>query len=160
MNFVELMCRQGVYQHCPRMPATLGLEGAGVVVQVGKDVTQFKVSVSVSFYPCVSVSVSLSVCLFLCLPALLESQSFSLSLSICPPLFLHFSLSLPVSLLFVCLSYCVRHSIYGSVYICFCLYQCLCLSGARASARSGPGRQGRGLWQHLCSCVITHDSGQ
>ncbi len=40
---MELMCRQGVYPHCPQFPAVLGLEGAGVVLQTGHDVKQFKV---------------------------------------------------------------------------------------------------------------------
>ena len=43
VNFVELMCRQGLYPHCPRLPAVLGLEGAGVIIRTGKDVNHLKV---------------------------------------------------------------------------------------------------------------------
>ena len=37
------MCRQGLYPHCPRLPAVLGLEGAGVIIRTGKDVNHLKV---------------------------------------------------------------------------------------------------------------------
>jgi len=43
INFAELMCRQGLYDRIPKLPAVLGLEASGDVLMVGDDVTQFKV---------------------------------------------------------------------------------------------------------------------
>ena len=45
VNFAELMCRQGTYNHMPKLPAVLGLEGAGQVTQVGPGVTNVRVSI-------------------------------------------------------------------------------------------------------------------
>jgi NADPH:quinone reductase-like Zn-dependent oxidoreductase len=42
INFAELMSRQGTYDRTPKTPAVLGLEGAGVVEQVGQGVTNVK----------------------------------------------------------------------------------------------------------------------
>ncbi|ELT91922.1 hypothetical protein CAPTEDRAFT_20650 [Capitella teleta] len=42
INFAELMCRQGSYDRLPKLPAVLGLEGSGVVAQVGPGVTDLK----------------------------------------------------------------------------------------------------------------------
>jgi len=43
INFAELMCRQGLYDRSPKLPAVLGLEASGDVLMVGEDVTKFKV---------------------------------------------------------------------------------------------------------------------
>jgi len=43
INFAELLCRQGVYDRIPKLPAVLGIEASGDVLMVGKDVTNFKV---------------------------------------------------------------------------------------------------------------------
>ena len=45
INFAELLARQGLYPSCPKLPAVLGLEGAGDVLEVGEDVTDLKVNV-------------------------------------------------------------------------------------------------------------------
>ena len=44
VNFSELMCRAGMYDRCPKLPAVLGWEGAGVITEVGEGVDQFTVS--------------------------------------------------------------------------------------------------------------------
>jgi len=44
INFAELMCRQGLYDRTPKLPAILGFEGSGDVIMVGKNVKKFKVS--------------------------------------------------------------------------------------------------------------------
>ena len=44
VNFAELMCRQGMYDRCPKPPTVLGLEAAGVITEVGEGVEKFKVS--------------------------------------------------------------------------------------------------------------------
>ena len=43
INFAELMCRQGLYDRQPKLPAVLGLEGAGEVVELGQDVKSLQV---------------------------------------------------------------------------------------------------------------------
>jgi NADPH:quinone reductase-like Zn-dependent oxidoreductase len=43
VNFAELMCRQGTYDRTPKVPAVLGMEAAGVVVDVGDGVDMPKV---------------------------------------------------------------------------------------------------------------------
>lgn len=43
INFADLLCRQGVYDRIPKLPAVLGLEASGDVLMVGEDVTIFKV---------------------------------------------------------------------------------------------------------------------
>jgi hypothetical protein len=43
VNFAELMCRQGTYDRTPKVPAVLGMEAAGVVVDVGDGVDTPKV---------------------------------------------------------------------------------------------------------------------
>ena len=43
INFAELMCRQGLYDRNPKLPAVLGVEASGDVLMVGEDVTKFKV---------------------------------------------------------------------------------------------------------------------
>lgn len=42
INFAEMMCRQGLYDNIPKLPAVLGLEGAGVVNSVGSEVKSLK----------------------------------------------------------------------------------------------------------------------
>jgi NADPH:quinone reductase-like Zn-dependent oxidoreductase len=44
INFAELMVRQGSYDRLPKLPAVLVLEGAGVIVGLGPNVTDLKVS--------------------------------------------------------------------------------------------------------------------
>ena len=43
INFAELMARQGMYDNCPPVPCVLGLEGSGIVVELGEGVTKLKV---------------------------------------------------------------------------------------------------------------------
>jgi len=43
INFAELMARQGIYDRTPKTPAVLGMEGAGVITEVGEGVTNVKV---------------------------------------------------------------------------------------------------------------------
>jgi len=42
INFAELMCRQGMYDRSPKLPAVLGLEGAGEVVSLGEGCQKLK----------------------------------------------------------------------------------------------------------------------
>ncbi len=42
VNFPDLLMSEGKYQHKPEMPFTPGLEAAGVVIDVGEEVTRFK----------------------------------------------------------------------------------------------------------------------
>jgi len=42
VNFAELMCTQGTYPKTPKVPAVLGLEGSGIVHEVGSGVTNVK----------------------------------------------------------------------------------------------------------------------
>src|SRR6218665_173074 len=44
INFAELMSRQGTYDRTPKVPAVLGLECSGVIVELGDGVSTFKVS--------------------------------------------------------------------------------------------------------------------
>jgi len=37
------MARQGIYDRTPKTPAVLGMEGAGVITEVGEGVTNVKV---------------------------------------------------------------------------------------------------------------------
>ena len=43
INFSEIMCRQGMYDRSPKLPTVLGLEAAGIIVEVGEDVKSLKV---------------------------------------------------------------------------------------------------------------------
>ena len=46
MNFSDLYTRQGLYTfHGVKPPFVLGLDGAGIIYEVGKNVTEFKISV-------------------------------------------------------------------------------------------------------------------
>lgn len=42
INFAELMSRQGTYDRTPKTPAVLGFEGAGIIEDVGSDVSNVK----------------------------------------------------------------------------------------------------------------------
>ena len=43
INFAELMARQGFYDRTPKTPCVLGFEAAGVVEELGEDVSDLKV---------------------------------------------------------------------------------------------------------------------
>src|SRR6218665_843658 len=47
ISFADLMCRQGTYPRIPKLPAVLGLECSGVIVELGDGVDTLKVSVAV-----------------------------------------------------------------------------------------------------------------
>ncbi len=49
VNFAELLCRQGLYDRTSKLPAVLGLEGAGDVVELGNGVNSLQVCAT-SFY--------------------------------------------------------------------------------------------------------------
>ena len=49
VNFPDLLMTQGKYQHKPTLPFILGMEGSGVVEQVGNRVSRFKVGDEVTF---------------------------------------------------------------------------------------------------------------
>lgn len=49
INFPELLMMQGKYQYKPAIPFVLCSEGAGVVLEVGSDVTKFKAGDRVFF---------------------------------------------------------------------------------------------------------------
>ncbi len=42
LNFAEVLARRGLYPDAPKRPFILGLEGAGIVKEVGSDVQSFK----------------------------------------------------------------------------------------------------------------------
>jgi len=46
VNFAELMCRQGTYDRTPKVPAVLGMEAAGIIVNTADDVDKLKVITS------------------------------------------------------------------------------------------------------------------
>ena len=37
INFAELMARQGMYDRSPKAPYVLGLEGAGILMEIGPE---------------------------------------------------------------------------------------------------------------------------
>ena len=43
VNFPDLLMTQGKYQHKPDLPFVLGMEGAGIVEEIGSEVSKFKV---------------------------------------------------------------------------------------------------------------------
>ena len=43
LNFAELMARMGAYGREPPLPAVLGMEASGIVVQAGRNVKNVKV---------------------------------------------------------------------------------------------------------------------
>ena len=49
VNFPDLLMTQGKYQHKPDLPFVLGMEGAGVVEEVGSEVSKFKEGDEVTF---------------------------------------------------------------------------------------------------------------
>ena len=49
VNFPDLLMTQGKYQHKPDLPFVLGMEGAGVVEEIGSKVSTFKEGDEVTF---------------------------------------------------------------------------------------------------------------
>ena len=49
VNFPDLLMTQGKYQHKPDLPFVLGMEGAGIVQEIGSEVTKFKVGDEITF---------------------------------------------------------------------------------------------------------------
>ena len=49
VNFSDLLMTQGKYQHKPDLPFVLGMEGAGIVQEIGSEVTKFKVGDEITF---------------------------------------------------------------------------------------------------------------
>jgi len=49
VNFPDLLMTQGKYQHKPDLPFVLGMEGAGVVEEIGSEVSKFKIGDEVTF---------------------------------------------------------------------------------------------------------------
>ncbi len=49
VNFPDLLMTQGKYQHKPELPFILGMEGAGVVEEIGSEVSEFKKGDEVTF---------------------------------------------------------------------------------------------------------------
>ena len=49
VNFPDLLMTQGKYQHKPELPFVLGMEGAGVVEEIGLEVSKFKIGDEVTF---------------------------------------------------------------------------------------------------------------
>ncbi|MDG2060575.1 MAG: NADPH:quinone oxidoreductase family protein [SAR86 cluster bacterium] len=49
VNFPDLLMSQGKYQHKPKLPFVLGMEGAGIIIEKGNLVSKFKVGDEVCF---------------------------------------------------------------------------------------------------------------
>jgi len=49
VNFPDLLMAQGKYQHRPNLPFVLGMEGAGIVEEIGSEVSKFKKGDEVTF---------------------------------------------------------------------------------------------------------------
>ena len=49
INFPDLLMTQGKYQHKPDLPFVLGMEGAGIVEEIGSEVSKFKEGDEVTF---------------------------------------------------------------------------------------------------------------
>ena len=49
VNFPDLLMSQGKYQHKPELPFVLGMEGAGVIEEVGPGIKKFKTGDEVTF---------------------------------------------------------------------------------------------------------------
>ena len=49
VNFPDLLMTQGKYQHKPDLPFVLGMEGSGVVEEIGSEVSRFKEGDEVTF---------------------------------------------------------------------------------------------------------------
>ena len=49
VNFPDLLMTQGKYQHKPDLPFVLGMEGAGIVEEIGSEVSKFKEGDEVTF---------------------------------------------------------------------------------------------------------------
>ena len=49
VNFPDLLMTKGKYQHKPDLPFVLGMEGAGIVQEIGSEVSKFKVGDEITF---------------------------------------------------------------------------------------------------------------
>ena len=49
VNFPDLLMTQGKYQHKPDIPFILGMEGAGIVEEIGSEASKFKKGDEVTF---------------------------------------------------------------------------------------------------------------
>ena len=49
VNFPDLLMTQGKYQHKPDMPFVLGMEGSGIVKEIGTEVKKFEIGDEVTF---------------------------------------------------------------------------------------------------------------
>ncbi len=49
VNFPDLLMTQGKYQHKPELPFVLGMEGSGIIQELGSNVSDFKVGDEVTF---------------------------------------------------------------------------------------------------------------
>ena len=49
LNFPDLLMTQGKYQNKPELPFALGMEGSGVISQMGSDVKNYKIGDEVMF---------------------------------------------------------------------------------------------------------------
>ena len=49
VNFPDLLMTQGKYQHKPDIPFVLGMEGSGIVKEIGTEVKKFEIGDEVTF---------------------------------------------------------------------------------------------------------------
>ncbi len=49
VNFPDLLMTQGKYQHKPELPFVLGMEGSGIIQELGSNVSDFKIGDEVTF---------------------------------------------------------------------------------------------------------------
>ncbi len=49
VNFPDLLMTKGMYQHKPKLPFVLGMEGSGVVKKTGEQVTKVKEGDEITF---------------------------------------------------------------------------------------------------------------
>ena len=49
VNFTDLLMTKGKYQHKPDLHFVLGMEGEGIVQEIGSEVTKFKVGDEITF---------------------------------------------------------------------------------------------------------------
>ena len=49
VNFPDLLMTQGKYQHKPELPFVLGMEGSGVIQELGSNVSDFEIGDEVTF---------------------------------------------------------------------------------------------------------------
>ena len=55
VNFPDLLMTQGKYQHKPDMPFVLGMEGSGIVKEIGTEVKKFEIGDEVTFAEVVGI---------------------------------------------------------------------------------------------------------